>query len=647
MILFIISILIYQYTYITIVIPPQMGWWNYYGWRINEGNFLYKDIYCFIQPYYIWFMALLYRFFDINLFYYQILGVFFRLLETLIVYLILRKNFSKIVSIFCSYIGLILTTTYLMDIPLDYNQIVRILTELSALIGILVINCKDIKAQKKLLLFLGIVCGILFMIKQTGIIFFFGILLGVFIIYYKLENIRQACNKIIFLLIGFLISVLPGYIYLILTNSFDPYLTCIIDSSSVKGSIKDMFFTRIIQYQISWQEIVLSILLICYLINFKVKLREDYKAFYSIPYTVIYLCIITKIDNINMKCTGSYLELKTKIAITFIFITIVFIHFIEKKYNYKIEEILNKRRFKLHPIFLISILIITLFCYNIAFEERKEYYSTMILSNYIRGVVNIIFWTVLGLFIIQTWQLFKKKKISLGLSYYIFLSIELCYLVLGIMSSVIEEIYMFAIAAVILATIVVKINRSQLVEKIILGILSLVLICTAITQKQVQAYSWHGWSCIGLNNPMIMYEQVHIDGLKGYILDKDTNKAYEKIISIINKNTNKEDVVYQFPHIPLFNVLTKRKIGTYAVVHYFDVCPDNIAVQDARYLWKQPPKIVIWCEFGEGLWDFHETYFRSGKPSGQKKIREFYNTYVKNYYKKEYEYKSISIWVRE
>ena len=30
--------------YVQAVIPPQIGWWNYYAWRVNSGEILYKDI---------------------------------------------------------------------------------------------------------------------------------------------------------------------------------------------------------------------------------------------------------------------------------------------------------------------------------------------------------------------------------------------------------------------------------------------------------------------------------------------------------------------------------------------------------------------------------------------------------------------------
>ena len=57
--------------------------------------------------------------------------------------------------------------------------------------------------------------------------------------------------------------------------------------------------------------------------------------------------------------------------------------------------------------------------------------------------------------------------------------------------------------------------------------------------------------------------------------------------------------------------------------------------------------MVIWCEFGDGLWDHHESYFRDGNPSGQRAIRDFYWNDVQQSYQQLYEYKSLSLWLRE
>ena len=73
--------LVIQLIYLQCLAPPQLGWWNYYAWRISKGDLLYKDIFCFLQPYYVWIMSFLYQFFGNKLFLYQVVGLVLRSLE--------------------------------------------------------------------------------------------------------------------------------------------------------------------------------------------------------------------------------------------------------------------------------------------------------------------------------------------------------------------------------------------------------------------------------------------------------------------------------------------------------------------------------------------------------------------------------------
>ena len=204
---------------------------------------------------------------------------------------------------------------------------------------------------------------------------------------------------------------------------------------------------------------------------------------------------------------------------------------------------------------------------------------------------------------------------------------------------------MLPVAAIFITLIINQKACLKLYANAFIIITTIMLLTTTVIQKQVVPYSWHRWDCIGLGRNDVSYVKSEIDGLQGYVLDSDTEEAYKTIVDLINKNTTSSDTVYEFPFITIFNVLTERSLGTYSPVHYFDVCPDNIAERDAKTLKNDPPKMIIWCEFGDDLWNFHENYFRDGNVSGQQKIRDFYNGYVKKNYKKLYEYQSLSVWL--
>lgn len=307
---------------------------------------------------------------------------------------------------------------------------------------------------------------------------------------------------------------------------------------------------------------------------------------------------------------------------------------------------------------MLSIVII----YNVNYQWKYQVYSQMSLFDLKRGLVNVIFWTMLLVVFSQIIQfIFKRKIYGGGVRGFVLNAFTMCLPCLSMISSVVEEIFMLPTATLFFAMIfnailgnVEREDRSLKYNtpyKMLAGlnVTGIIIICLMITviEKQVLPYTWHRWDSIGLGRDDVCYVYSTVDGLEGYILDVETEIAYEKIVSLIEENTNADDIVYQFPNIPLFNVLTEREIGTYAPVHYFDVCPDEIAIADAKTLKENPPKMVIWCEFGDGLWDFHEAYFRDGHMSGQREIQNFYVNEVQQNYDKLYEYKTLSVWLRE
>ena len=63
---------IFSAVYVKGVIGTQFGWWHYYAWRMKEGDVLYKDIYLFMPPYFVFFTRLFYTFFSNHLIFYTI-----------------------------------------------------------------------------------------------------------------------------------------------------------------------------------------------------------------------------------------------------------------------------------------------------------------------------------------------------------------------------------------------------------------------------------------------------------------------------------------------------------------------------------------------------------------------------------------------
>jgi hypothetical protein len=139
--------------------------------------------------------------------------------------------------------------------------------------------------------------------------------------------------------------------------------------------------------------------------------------------------------------------------------------------------------------------------------------------------------------------------------------------------------------------------------------------------------SWWGW--IEYRHSENVTSE--IPALKGFELSAKTAGIYDKIYRDIMINTKSSDYVYTYPFIPLFNYVTERMQPTFSPVHYFDVCPDYIAVMDAERLLKNPPKMIIYMEIPPIPFKIHETLFRDGRPSGQRKLVAAVDEIVKKY----------------
>lgn len=140
-------------------------------------------------------------------------------------------------------------------------------------------------------------------------------------------------------------------------------------------------------------------------------------------------------------------------------------------------------------------------------------------------------------------------------------------------------------------------------------------------------YSWWGWSEVRQKE----YVSSEIPALKNFLLAQGSVEIYDAIYFDILSFTNPSDFIYTYPHLTMFNYITERLQPTFAPVGYFDVCPDQIAKNDAVTLLKNPPKMIIYMEIPEKDYRFHEDRFRNGQKSGQRDIDAAIHLLIKNY----------------
>jgi hypothetical protein len=165
--------------------------------------------------------------------------------------------------------------------------------------------------------------------------------------------------------------------------------------------------------------------------------------------------------------------------------------------------------------------------------------------------------------------------------------------------------------------------------KLSVYIISILLILLCFVQKLREPYNWWGYIDEPLNEKTV---PMNVEGLKGFKLSPYEAKTYNEVIKVINSNSNKNTTILSYPYVQILSVLTKHTdINRFVPVYFYDVCPDEMAIEDAKILKENPPDIIIYMTI-PGCMEIHEQLFRDGKESGQRKIVEFIKESTENNY---------------
>ena len=222
--------------------------------------------------------------------------------------------------------------------------------------------------------------------------------------------------------------------------------------------------------------------------------------------------------------------------------------------------------------------------------------------------------TIASIFIGTKWIFRKKLPFSKPLSELILASFIWIY-VTGFSGQL--EIYATLLGtSIVLAFFLDRVQINWRPFKLLLLIGSCLVLFVCAAKKNQMPYAWWGWNEEGHSSSLPSI----IPAFKGFILSPSTVEIYDKIYLDILENTTPNDRVYTYPFITLFNYVTNRIQPTFSPVHYFDVCPDYVAVMDAQKLIDDPPKMIIYMEMSPLVFKLHEDVFRNGLPSGQRKL---------------------------
>lgn len=624
----------YYAVFVRSVIPPQTGWWQYMGWRMTEGDLPYRDFFLFLPPYFAIFSEALYTLFGHQMIYYTIFGILFtRVLLWCIIYKVLAKRVHPQYAMIATLTGICMNSSYLMDQVYDYNPVVIVINSIMAWLLFALYDEKNSRKEFLYVTSAGLIAGILMMTKQTVGIVMPIICLGLIVVICKLKENQCIWKYLSFYVTGIIIGIIPGVIYLTINGIWQEFWDCITIATSAKVGTGSLILVTIKNF-LSRRELAIACLVLCCYLYFRADNNKHRNFFISISLLLGVLLVLLDAIAPSLKNASNALhgmDARNVILIGLWMLSAVVALLVSIIYQYKYE----------HINIITKICLIGFIALSIIFSVVSPLQVKWFLLDGINFITvrRILLLVILYLDIIiwlrAAYDIFYKKRRE-NISYFFPFTLSLIYVGIGFSSSGIEELYAVLFVPAFIAYILEKNEFSDKIGKvknIFIITVSIIVCILSLSQKIFIPYEWHSWRTPPLydrNNPMISSQ---VPGLEGFILPKSDEEAYRNIVSLIERHSNSEDIMYQFPNVSLFNVLTERK-SIYDAVAYFDVLPDVRAKKSAEMLYENPPEIVLWSEMSEWRWKIHEDIFRSGSYSGQREIQKWHNEYVAENYRR-------------
>lgn len=606
------------------VISPQTGWWQYMAWRTSEGELPYKDFFLYVPPYFLLITRILFSIFGNHFIWYTIIGfIFTRVLMWILVYNILSKFLhprTTAMGIFC---GICITSSYLADQCYDYNPLVLMLAILIAYLLQKISLSKNNNIVLWGIFTVGIICATeLFMKQNVGIIMPILVVLCILLLqYFERTPLKVLLKRLLVFFAGFITGILPGIIYLIKNDIVKDCLNCIVNAISAKTANSN-FLSVALKNFINVPALIIALLLVSLFFIIKNKLMQSNKI---IRLLLVCTTVLTVLNHFSFVLSGLEQGLTREslmflgVAIT---LSIVILYILNKTIDFSD---------KVYYIVWFCLILGFLFITKLNTTQAELLYQGIQFASLKSNLLYIILYVDLMFWAYMLYQIFLKSNYK----YYVLLFpsiILILFMGSSFISAKLEELYAAIIIPVFVGIFIEKVSEHNYFKNIAIYICAFTLCLICLSEKLLIPYDWHSWSLENLLSDDNPPSKINIKGLEGFEIAKSDATAYEKIVKTIEENSEKDDVLYQFPNILLFNVLTERKT-IYGAVPYFDVCPDDLAVESAEYLKKNLPELVLYSELNEERWNIHELYFRNGETSGQRKIQEFYNDIVKNNYR--------------
>lgn len=605
--------------------PITEGWFQDYARYINKGEFIYRDFYCPVPPGYIWITSFICKLTNYSFLALRVFGIIERLALLSIIYLIVSRIYNCKVVAFSLIVASAIYASTIADVFYGYYQSAVLFSVLTLYFCVKMYETYDNKKSIFSILY-GISAGLTFCMKQnTGALF--AIFIGLaYIFLTRKRNIKKSIINICIAFGSAMAVIGLMLVYLAANGALIPFFEQVIGGASAKGNIFSIFtafIPRMINVDSKKLFVLCISILICIIIG-KHGFKDDNnvnelsplkKSIYVLTWiiigTVFYQYFVMPFHLWNM--LDAMIRAKYYFAFVLGLFAIVFCILSNKSYTLK-KVNLNYLYYICLAIAMCSILLYT----NI---NRNEFTDFQLMRTNRAYLIYALFFFnifyVLYLLFVQE----KIKSETNGTKIILFIA-SFAFMYIHGMSYIVEDHGTLILFTLIIAELLsAKVIHNKL-KNLGVWVIVMFIFATIVVQRNNCTYSWWGVNTLPDSySAEYEYNDPKLKGIRGNLQQVSVlNEIYE----VIERYKKDGDTMYTFPHINYFNVMSNLDSPTFAKVHYFDVCSDTRAQEDAIILEKERPTFIIWQEFTESEWATHEAIFRNGNLCGQRNLQNWY-----------------------
>ena len=550
----------YHLVFFNRVFPIQEGWFSCIAHEMLSGRTPYKDFYLFLQPLYPLEITGLTSLFGDSFITFRIVGMVERLLLVAILYLMLKRILTARHAMVITLASLAVYASHTTDVIYSYYQTCLFFGLLSAYLLLTYLERPVGRRDLIIACTAGVLAGLGFMTKQSTGLFVTAALGAVLLIASFRLNKPMSKLSVPVYIAGWLCPVAACFSWLASKGAFRSYVEQVYrGASSSKGSVLGVLFSFY---------------------------TRAFTARYCIAFLV--MCFAVYLSRILFKDRGlDPAEERSGQAGT-------------------------ARAW-------VAVIAASLFCFLFPILYRPIFGAYPSQPFYVLKlcVIHISFYVSILASIVLFIRVWTARERGRDLQLFLLSIVSLSIMYAHGLSFTLEEHAVIPSIGLMFAVLLPLVKGPARLKAVALYACCFTLIFFCAVQKYAWPYEWWGW-----REPNILdaTQKSTIGALKGFRVSPLTNEVITGVTALTKKYSAKDDTIFTYPHIPIFYVLSGRYPSTFALVHYFDVCPDSYAIRDAAELFRKPPAVIVNLEFPEWVWKFHEDAFRKGALSGQRKI---------------------------